>query len=109
MSGFLDLLATILPSLAMGILAGQKVRITLGGKTIPVKGRSQKASGAAAKRTRRNVSAPLPSPSLPVPEQTIKEDQPSLFTETANDLPVMLPPDASSSGAPIESGSKSVT
>lgn len=66
MSWFLDLVAQGGLPLLMGILAGQKVRITLDGKKLPVKVRSQKASGKRAKPTKVDGSDPSPSPSEPM-------------------------------------------
>lgn len=50
-------------ALVLGILGGQKLRITLGGNKIPVKGRSPKATGKRAKRTAPPASDPSQSPS----------------------------------------------
>ena len=50
-------------ALVLGILGGQKLRITLGGNKIPVKGRSPKVIGKRAKRTAPPESAPTPSAS----------------------------------------------
>lgn len=49
--------------LLLGILAGQKVRITLDGKKLPVKVPSRKGTGKSARRTKAAASDPSPSSS----------------------------------------------
>lgn len=63
MSIFNAISADTIVALVLGILGGQKLRITLGGRKIPVKGRSPEVIGKRAKRTARRASAPTPSPS----------------------------------------------
>ena len=63
MSWILDLIAQGGLPLLMGILAGQKVRITLDGKKLPVRVPSRKGGGSSANRTRAGGSARSPSPS----------------------------------------------
>ena len=60
----LNLLLDYLPSLAVGILAGQKVRITLGGHTLKPSGLSRKARGKSTRRATAAASdlAPLTLP-----------------------------------------------
>lgn len=65
MSWILDLIAQGGVPLLLGILAGQKVRITLDGKKLPVKVRSPKASGKRAKPTRVEGSDQSQSRSQP--------------------------------------------
>ena len=55
-------------SLATGILAGQKLRITLDGNKIGAKAPSPRASGKRGKRTTQSASAPVQSPSPQDPE-----------------------------------------
>lgn len=55
-------------ALVLGILGGQKLRITLGGKKLPVKGRYPKASGRRVEPTSRSVSVGAPSLSPDNPE-----------------------------------------
>ena len=62
MSWILDLALNGGVPLLLGILAGQKVRITLDGKKLPVKVPSRKATGKLAKRTKVDASAPSQSP-----------------------------------------------
>ena len=63
MSIFNVISADTIVALVLGILGGQKLRITLGGSKIAVKGRSPKVIGKRAKRTAPPASAPTPSPS----------------------------------------------
>lgn len=63
MSIFNAISADTIVALVLGILGGQKLRITLGGRTMSVKGRSQKVIGKRAKRTAPPASAPTRSPS----------------------------------------------
>lgn len=55
--------ADTIVALVLGILGGQKLRITLGGSKMSVKGRSPKVIGKRAKRTAPPASATTPSPS----------------------------------------------
>ena len=63
MSWILDLALQGGLPLLMGILAGQKVRITLNGKKLPVKVRSRKGIGKSGAPTPAPVSDQSPSPS----------------------------------------------
>jgi len=65
MSWLLDLVVQSIPVLVTGILAGQKVRITLDGKKLPVKVPSRKGNGKSGKRTPPGGSEPSQSPSQP--------------------------------------------
>jgi len=65
MSWLLNVIAQGGLPLLMGILAGQKVRITLDGKKLPVKVPSRKGSGKRGKPTPVGASDPSPSPSEP--------------------------------------------
>lgn len=65
MSWILDLIAQGGLPLLMGILAGQKVRITLDGKKVPVKVPSPKGRGKSKRPTPAAASEPSPSPSDP--------------------------------------------
>ena len=60
----LSLILDYIPSLAVGILAGQKVRITLGGHTVPKSGLSRKVRGKSTPRAKAGASdlAPLTLP-----------------------------------------------
>jgi len=69
MSWILDLVAQGGLPLLMGILAGQKVRITLDGKKVPVKVPSRKGRGKSKPPTPAGASDPSPSlsdPTLPL-------------------------------------------
>lgn len=63
MSWILDIIAQGGLPLLMGILAGQKVRITLDGKKLPVRVPSRKGGGSSAKRIKAAKSARSQSPS----------------------------------------------
>lgn len=65
MSWLLDVIVQGGLPLLMGILAGQKVRITLDGKKLPVKVPSRKGSGKRAKPTPVGGSDQSQSPSQP--------------------------------------------
>ena len=77
MSWILDLALNGGVPLLLGILAGQKVRITLDGKKLPVKVPSRKATGKSAKRTKADALAPSPSPSEQDPTLPYMVDRPS--------------------------------
>lgn len=77
MHWLLEIIGQAIPALAMGILAGQKLRITLGGNKIPVKVPSRKATGKSAKGTKVVKSAPAQSRSVPDPELPYISDRPS--------------------------------
>ena len=49
MNVFIEQVLLALPTLLVGILGGQKVRITLGGKTLPVTVPSRKVTGKSRK------------------------------------------------------------
>lgn len=68
MNAIFDLIVNGGLPLLLGILAGQRVRITLDGKKVPVKVRSPKGTGKSAKRIPRAAADPLPSPSPQEPE-----------------------------------------
>ena len=77
MSWILDLALNGGVPLLLGILAGQKVKITLDGKKLPVKVPPRKATGKSAKRTQADASAPSPSPSPQDPGLPYIIDRPS--------------------------------
>lgn len=77
MHWLLDLIGQAIPALAMGILAGQKLRITLGGNKIPVKVPSRKATGKSGTATKAAKSAPAQSLSVPDLELPYISDRPS--------------------------------
>lgn len=60
----LSLILDYIPTLVVGILAGQKVRITLGGHTLKPSGLSRKARGKSTRRVPAAASdlAPLTLP-----------------------------------------------